>query len=177
MKSNFWIKTDKKEDIDNFINISKEMGYEIRYEDMDNSIGIGIFSRMPDVKNTKFVNLICEVCFVDRLDGVNGKLIKNKNIDNKIRNFKSNLDDEVKDALKSLEKILKKYPKLKIGTKIISYLDIEYNFFDKPYKEKVKNIVSYTYSTVKPFWMIHTTTGYSEFDKIITLKDYELKIK
>lgn len=190
MNVNFWVHLDTITEYHNFISLCEKMGYELkddtnrlkssRYLD-DRIYGIGIFGGFDNyLTSTEFVDIIPHVSIfydTDDIKHINGKKVGKDKLNERVINFKKDMDEETFKQLDKLKKLIKKYPKLKIGTSVISNIDIEYKFYKESYF-KYPVIIGYEFINIKGGeWSIRTNSGYPDFKGLTTKEDFMKSIK
>ena len=167
-KINWWIKTNDKEDYKKVLSLAKSCGYmtheyEEDGDDFSDFIGIGLFVRMPDmVTDTKMIYLTPEACFIEEEDNY-GKLVSKSGIEDRVKNFKSVVDEYVSKILNDLNKMINKYPELTIGKEIMTDIDYEYKFYKMDHFTYHK-IIGYSWISS---WHLRSDKGYPDFERAI----------
>lgn len=169
MKLNYYIKTEEKKHIDNFIKICKECNIPLDLDDdlyEDEIIGVGIFMRSPEItienSNVNDIKLYPMVCLVSEIGSKweKGSLMT---YESHIREFDLN---KIKSFL--YDKLLeckKKFPEIKIGCHMTDELDKKSSKFSKDLGLSRKFILkAYRYCVIDEQWAPRTDRGYGDFD-------------
>lgn len=181
-----YIKTNNIEIIRDFKQLCKKQNMEIdiNFEkdlEDDDACGAGIFldtMRSIKIVNGELLPFKPKVCVIhDDVSG--GNLISLENYKSFILNY--NVDEYFNFLKSKFDETKKKFPQFKIGTAMISIIDMEYEFFKSD--DWSPNILTgYRYCDISNQWSSITNKGYGDFKnfrlwdtKFLAMSKNELK--